>query len=68
MAEVHETVALPEPVMLVGEMVPHMRPVGTVSVRPTTPAKWFSEVTVMVEVADTPTRTAAGEFAEIVKS
>ena len=64
----HETVALPVPVMLLGEIVPQLRPVGTVSVRLTTLAKWFSEVTLIVDVADTPTMTAPGEFAEMVKS
>jgi hypothetical protein len=39
-----------------------------VSVRLTTPAKPFSAVTVIVEVAETPTLTAAGEDAAIVKS
>ena len=66
--EVHETVEFPEPVMLLGEIVPQLRPVGTVSVRLTRLAKWFSEVTLIVDVADTPTMTAAGEFAEMVKS
>jgi hypothetical protein len=51
-AELHETVAVPEPVTLVGEIAPHVRPVGGVSVRPTTPANPLSAVIVMVEVAD----------------
>lgn len=30
MFAVHETVAVPEPIMLLGVMVPHVSPVGTV--------------------------------------
>ncbi len=41
---------------------------GTVSVRLTVPANPLTAVTVIVEVADTPALTAAGEVAEIVKS
>lgn len=63
-----ETVAVPDPVRLVGLIAPQTRPEGTFSVSDTVPAKWFSEVTVMVEVADTPTLTAAGEEAVVVKS
>ncbi len=66
--ELHETVAVPELVTLVGEMAPQVRLAGTVSVRLTTPVKPFTAVTVIVEVADTPTLTAAGEVAETVKS
>jgi hypothetical protein len=49
-------------------MVPQVRPDGTVSVRLTVPEKPFKAVTVMVEVADWPTSTAAGDEAVIVKS
>jgi hypothetical protein len=66
--ELHATVAVPDPVTLVGEMAPQLRFAGTVSVRDTTPAKPLTAVTVMVEVAETPALTAAGEEAEIVKS
>lgn len=48
----HETVAVPEPVTLVGVIAPHVRPVAGVSVRLTTPAKPLSAVTVIVDVAD----------------
>src|SRR6266705_2160137 len=64
----HETVALPEPVTLPGVIAPQVRPAGTVSVRVTTPANPFTAVTVIVEVAELPTGTAAGEEAVIVKS
>jgi hypothetical protein len=40
---------------------------GTVSVRLTVPVNPFSAVTVIVEVAEVPTVTAAGEVAVIVK-
>ena len=64
--ELQETVAVPEPVTLVGVRV-HVIPVA-VSVRLTAPANPLSAVIVMVEVAEVPTVTAAGEDAAIVKS
>ena len=63
-----DTVAVPEPVTELGVIAPHVRPAGTVSVRVTTPAKPFNAVIVMVEVADWPAFTAAGEDAAMVKS
>jgi len=66
--DLQETVAVPEPVTLVGEITPQVRPACGVSVRLTTPAKPFSAVTVMVEVAEDPAFTAAGEDAARVKS
>ena len=63
-----DTVAVPDPVTLLGLIAPQVRPAGTVSVRVTTPEKPFCAVTVIVEVADCPTLTAAGEVAAIVKS
>ncbi len=50
--ELQDTVAVPEPVTLLGVTAPHVRPAGTVSVRDTTPEKPFTAVTVIVEVAD----------------
>lgn len=47
---------------------PHARFAGTVSVRETTPEKPLTAVTVIVDVADTPVFTGAGELAAIVKS
>ena len=67
-AELQETVAVPDPVTLVGVIAPQVSPVAGVSVRETIPAKPFRAVTVMVEVADWPALTAAGELAAIVKS
>jgi hypothetical protein len=54
--------------MLVGLIAPQVRPAAGVSVRLTTPAKPFRAVIVMVDVADWPALTAAGELAAIVKS
>jgi hypothetical protein len=59
---------VPEPVTLVGEIAPQVRFTGTVSVNETTPAKPLTAVTVMVDVAETPALTAAGEDALMVKS
>jgi nucleoid-associated protein YgaU len=66
--ELQETVAVPEPVTLVGLIAPQVRFAGTVSVRLTVPANPLTAVTVIVEVADTPALTAAGEVAATVKS
>ena len=68
MVEEHERVAVPEPVTLVGVNAPHVSPAGTVSVSATTPVKAFTAVTVIVEVAEDPAGTEAGEVAAIVKS
>jgi hypothetical protein len=67
-AELQETVAVPEPVTLVGVIAPQVRLAGTVSVRLTVPANPLTAVIVMVEVAEVPTVTAVGEDAAIVKS
>lgn len=66
--ELHETVAVPELVTLVGLMVPHVSPDGTVSVRATEPVNPLTAVTVIVELAEVPTVTADGVLAAIVKS
>jgi hypothetical protein len=55
-------------VTLAGVMAPQVRPAGTVSVRLTVPLKTPTAATVIVEVAEVPTVTAAGEVALIVKS
>jgi hypothetical protein len=62
------SVAVPELVTLVGVIAPQVRFAGTVSVRLTVPVNPLTAVTVIVEVADVPTVTAAGEVAAIVKS
>jgi hypothetical protein len=67
MLALQETVAVPEPVTLLGVMLPHVRPDGTVSVRLTTPAKWFTLVTVIVVLGELPALSGLGELAVIVK-
>ncbi len=66
--ELQVRVANPAPVMVPGVIGPHVRPAGTVSVRVTVPLKPLSAVTVMVDVAEDPTATAAGDDAAIEKS
>jgi hypothetical protein len=61
-------VAVPELVTLVGVIAPQVRLAGTVSVRLTVPVNPLTATTVMVEVAEVPTVTEAGEVAETVKS
>ncbi len=51
-----------------GLMPPQVRLAGTVSVRLTVPVKPLTAATVIVDVAEVPTVTAAGDVAEIVKS
>jgi hypothetical protein len=51
-AALQETVAVPEPVTVLGVIAPQVRPAGTVSVRVTTPENPLIAVMVIVEVAD----------------
>jgi hypothetical protein len=44
-----------------GLIAPQVSPDGIVSVSDTVPEKWFSAVTVIVDVVDSPTFAAAGE-------
>lgn len=55
-------------VILLGVMAPQVKLVGTVSVNATVPVKPLTAPTVIVEVAEVPTVTAAGDVAAIVKS
>ena len=55
-------------VTLAGVIAPQVRLAGTVSVRETVPVKPLIAVTVIVEAADVPTVTAAGELAATEKS
>ena len=66
--ELHDNVAVPELVTLRGLMAPQVRLAGTVSVKLTVPVKPLTADTVMVEVADVPAWTAAGDVAMMVKS
>ena len=63
-----ETVAVPELFTPDGLSATQVRPLGTLSVNMTVPAKWLTDETVTVEVADIVTLTAAGDVAPIVKS
>ena len=53
---------------LLGVMAPQVRFVGTVSVSDTVPVKPLIADTVIVELAEVPTVTAAGDVAETEKS
>jgi hypothetical protein len=64
----HETVAVPEVVILPGAIDPQVRPDGTVSVNDTGPVKPLTGATVIVDVAETPTIAAVGDEAIRVKS
>ena len=68
--ELQETVAVAVggTATLLGEMAPHDRLAGTVSVNATVPEKMPTAVTVIVDVAEVPAWTAAGEVALIEKS
>ena len=68
MVELQDSVAVPELVTLVGVIAPQVRLAGTESVSETVPVKPLTAVTVIVEVAETPALTAAGDVADIVKS
>jgi len=54
--------------MVRGLIAPQVKLAGTVSVRLTVPVNPFTAVIVIVEVAEVPTVTAAGDVAAIVKS
>jgi hypothetical protein len=68
--ELQDRVAVPVggTVTLLGVIAPQLRLAGTVSVRVTVPLNTPTAVTVMVDVADVPTVTAAGDVALIMKS
>ena len=51
-----------------GAMVPQVSPDGIVPVRLTDPAKWFTAATVIVEFAELPAFTGAGDVPDTVKS
>ena len=68
MVALHETVAVPDPAMLVLLMFPQLRPFGTASVKATVAVNPLRAVIVRVVVLDWPTLAAAGVDAVIVKS
>ncbi len=51
-----------------GLIAPQVKLAGTVSVRLTVPVNPLTAATVIVDVAEVPTVTAAGEVADMVKS
>lgn len=61
-----ETVAVPEPVTVLGVIAPHVKPEGTMSVKVTTPANPLTALIVTVETADCPALSAAGDDADRV--
>ena len=67
-AELHDTVAVPEFVTVSGDIAPQVSSAGTVSVKLTTPVNPFKATTVIVEVAETPVFTSPGDVAVMVKS
>src|SRR5207253_10393859 len=68
MVELQDTVAVPALVTLVGVIAPQVKLVGGVSVNETVPVKPLTAATVIVDVAEVPAVTAAGEVADSVKS
>ena len=68
MAALQETVAVPDPVMVVALMLPQVSPLGGLSVNVTAAVNPLRAVIVIVVVADWATRTAAGVEAATVKS
>lgn len=65
--ELQESVAVPDPVTLVGVIAPQVRLAGTVSVKLTVPVKPLTAAIVIVEVSDAPF-APEGDVADIVKS
>ena len=56
--ELHDRVALPFAVILLGVIGPHVRPFGTVSAKRTVPENPFNPTMVMVKFAEAPTSTS----------
>ena len=50
MLALQDTVAIPDPVMLLGDIAPQVSPAGAVSVNVTMPVNPLTEVTVIVEL------------------
>jgi len=66
--ELHDRVAFPFAVILLGVIGPHVRPFGTVSTRRTVPENPFSPTMVMVEFVEVPTSTSGGREVIRMKS
>ena len=67
MLELQERVAVPEFVMVLGVMAPHVSPTGTVSVNVIVPVNPLSAVSVIVEVRVAPVGPD-GDVAAMLKS
>lgn len=65
--ELHERLAVPEFVIVLGVIALHVRPDGTESVRVTVPLNPLTADTVIVDVADEPLVTDEGCEAATVK-
>ncbi len=65
--ELHERVAVPKPVRLLGLIDPQLSPLGTTSVSDTVPEKPFRPDTLIVDVKEEPTLPEV-EVAEMMKS
>ena len=68
LVELQDRVAVPDPDKLLGEIVLQFRPLGTVSESAILPVNPFTDVRVIVEVADCPAMTSAGVLAVMMKS
>lgn len=66
--ELHETVAVPDVVIVFGVIAPQVRPDGTVSVSVTVPENPLTGATVIVELADCPASVGGGVVEVIAKS
>ena len=64
----HPTDAVPEPVRLIGEIVPQNRPAGSVPVSETAPPKWLTDAMVRIMLEGPFTSTGPDEVALMLKS
>jgi hypothetical protein len=67
-AELHDRVDVPEPVILLDDRGLQLRPEGTVSDIEMVPVNRFTAVSVIVEVDEDPGATVVGEVAITLKS
>jgi len=67
MLALQDTVAVPDPVMLLGDIAPHVSPAGAVSVNETMSVNPLTEVRFIVELVVWRILTGAGVDAEIMK-
>lgn len=66
--EPQATVAVPDPITLLGLIAPQTSPDGIESVRDTVPANWFRPAMVIVEEPFEPASAVTGVVAVMVKS